>query len=98
MRVDCSFYEFKCQLTYKCEWYSSKLVIAHRFDYPSSQLCSQCGQRQKMPLGKRTYKFSNCGFSADRDYNAVVNLKTMCRSSLSSKGTVVLHYLVLVQD
>ncbi|NEQ40006.1 MAG: transposase [Okeania sp. SIO3I5] len=36
---DCGFYEFKRQLTYKCEWYGSKLVIADRF-YPSSQICS----------------------------------------------------------
>ncbi|WP_293164499.1 hypothetical protein [Okeania sp. SIO2C9] len=29
--ADCGFYEFKRQLTYKCEWYSSELVIADRF-------------------------------------------------------------------
>ncbi len=37
--ADCGFYEFKRQLTYKCECYGSKLVIADRF-YPSSQICS----------------------------------------------------------
>ncbi len=37
--ADCGFYEFKRQLTYKCEWYGSELVIADRF-YPSSQICS----------------------------------------------------------
>uniref|UniRef100_UPI0035C90688 zinc ribbon domain-containing protein n=1 Tax=Okeania sp. SIO2F4 TaxID=2607790 RepID=UPI0035C90688 len=37
--ADCGFYEFKRQLTYKCEWYGSQLVIADRF-YPSSQICS----------------------------------------------------------
>ncbi len=52
--ADCGFYEFKRQLSYKCEWYGSKLVIADRF-YPSSQLCSHCGHQQKMPLHKRTY-------------------------------------------
>ena len=29
--TDCGFYEFKRQLTYKCEWYGSELVIADRF-------------------------------------------------------------------
>lgn len=29
---------------------------------------------------------SNCGFLVDRDYNVVVNLKIMCRSSFSFKG------------
>ncbi len=72
--ADCGFYEFKRQLTYKCEWYGSKLMIADRF-YPSSQLCSQCGQKQKMPLHKRTYKCDNCGFSVDRDFNAALNLE-----------------------
>ena len=72
--ADCGFYEFKRQLTYKCEWYDSELVIADRF-YPSSQLCSHCGHQQKMPLNVRTYKCANCGFQADRDLNAAVNLE-----------------------
>ncbi|NEP89388.1 MAG: IS200/IS605 family element transposase accessory protein TnpB [Okeania sp. SIO2C2] len=72
--ADCGFYEFKRQLTYKCEWYDSKLVIADRF-YPSSQLCSHCGHQQKMPLHNRTYECTACGFTADRDFNAAVNLE-----------------------
>nr|WP_293160711.1 transposase [Okeania sp. SIO2C9] len=72
--ADCGFYEFKRQLTYKCEWYGSELVIAPRF-YPSSQICSNCGRQQKMPLNLRTYECSECGFEADRDLNAAVNLK-----------------------
>ena len=71
--ADCGFYEFKRQLSYKCEWYGSKLIIADRF-YPSSQLCSHCGHQQKMPLNVRTYECANCGFTADRDLNAAVNL------------------------
>ena len=72
--ADCGFYEFKRQLTYKCEWYGSELIIADRF-YPSSQICSQCGHQQKMPLSERTYNCANCGFQADRDFNAAVNLE-----------------------
>ncbi|MDJ0556712.1 MAG: RNA-guided endonuclease TnpB family protein, partial [Microcoleaceae cyanobacterium MO_207.B10] len=72
--ADCGFYEFKRQLTYKCEWYGSQIVIAPRF-YPSSQLCSHCGHQQKMPLSQRTYNCANCGFTADRDFNAAVNLE-----------------------
>ncbi|NET26322.1 RNA-guided endonuclease TnpB family protein [Okeania sp. SIO1I7] len=72
--ADCGFYEFKRQLTYKSEWYGSKLIIADRF-YPSSQICSNCGHQQKMPLNLRTYECSECGFEADRDFNAAVNLK-----------------------
>ncbi len=72
--ADCGFYEFKRQLSYKCEWYGNELVIADRF-YPSSQLCSHCGYKQKMPLHKRIYECGNCGFEADRDFNAAVNLE-----------------------
>ncbi|NES65370.1 MAG: IS200/IS605 family element transposase accessory protein TnpB [Okeania sp. SIO2D1] len=72
--ADCGFYEFKRQLSYKCEWYGSQLVIADRF-YPSSQICSQCGHKQKMPLSVRTYECSACGLTADRDLNAAVNLE-----------------------
>ncbi|NES64846.1 MAG: IS200/IS605 family element transposase accessory protein TnpB [Okeania sp. SIO2D1] len=72
--ADCGFYEFKRQLIYKCEWYESQLVIADRF-YPSSQICSHCGHQQKMPLHERTYNCANCGFQADRDFNAAVNLE-----------------------
>ncbi|WP_293083025.1 RNA-guided endonuclease TnpB family protein [Okeania sp. SIO3B5] len=72
--ADCGFYEFKRQLTYKCEWYGSELVIADRY-YPSSQICSNCGHQQKMPLHLRTYECSQCGFETDRDLNAAINLK-----------------------
>ncbi|NEQ72792.1 MAG: IS200/IS605 family element transposase accessory protein TnpB [Okeania sp. SIO2C9] len=72
--ADCGFYEFKRQITYKCEWYGSELVIADRF-YPSSQICSNCGHQQKMPLHLRTYECSECSFEADRDLNAAINLK-----------------------
>ncbi|GGA45167.1 hypothetical protein CYANOKiyG1_64040 [Okeania sp. KiyG1] len=66
------------QLTYKCEWYGSELIIADRF-YPSSQICSHCGHQQKMSLNVRLYECNNCGFKADRDFNAAVNLENYAR-------------------
>ncbi len=71
--ADCGFYEFRRQLEYKCQWYGSELVIVDRF-YPSSQLCSNCGQKQKMPLKERVYKCKACGLCLDRDLNAAINL------------------------
>ncbi|NEN91230.1 zinc ribbon domain-containing protein [Okeania sp. SIO2B3] len=38
-------------------------------------MCSQCGHKQKIPLSVRTYECSACGFTADRDFNAAVNLE-----------------------
>jgi len=71
--VDCGLYEFRRQLEYKCQWYGSELVIVDRF-YPSSQLCSDCGHQQKMPLSKRVYNCPSCGMNLDRDLNAAINL------------------------
>ncbi|MGB3206280.1 MAG: RNA-guided endonuclease TnpB family protein [Crinalium sp.] len=71
--ADCGFGEFRRQLEYKCQWYGCELVIVDRF-YPSSQLCSNCGQQQKMPLKERVYNCSSCGLCLDRDLNAAINL------------------------
>lgn len=72
--ADCGFYEFKRQLKYKSRWYGAKLILADRF-YPSSQLCSSCQSRQKMPLSKRMYHCGICGNVIDRDLNASINLE-----------------------
>jgi len=71
--ADCGFYEFRRQLEYKCQRYGSELVIVDRF-YPSSQLCSNCGHQQKMPLSERVYDCTQCGMNLDRDLNAAINL------------------------
>ncbi|NEP29049.1 RNA-guided endonuclease TnpB family protein, partial [Moorena sp. SIO3I6] len=83
--ADQGFYEFKRQLEYKCQWYGAKLVKVDRF-YPSSQLCSSCGHRQKMPLPIRTYNCSECGLILDRDLNAAINLKNAVGSTVSACG------------
>lgn len=67
------FYEFRRQLTYKCEWLGIELVIADRF-YPSSKTCSNCGNIKKdLKLSDRTYH-CKCGHKMDRDLNASINL------------------------
>ena len=67
------FYEFRRQLDYKCKFRGIKLVVADRF-YPSSKICSQCGEIKKdLKLKDRVYK-CNCGLTIDRDLNASINL------------------------
>ena len=61
------------QITYKAERRGVVLLVADRF-YPSSQLCSMCGDRQSMPLNERTYRCGSCGLVLDRDQNAARNL------------------------
>ncbi|MBE9167895.1 transposase [Pleurocapsales cyanobacterium LEGE 06147] len=72
--ADSSFGMIREQLQYKCDRYESTLVIADRF-FPSSQLCSNCSHRQKMPLAIRTYRCPACGMSRCRDLNAALNLE-----------------------
>ncbi len=66
------FLPYNNDMTYKA--YRTKLTIADRF-YPSSQICSECGHRQKMALNQRTYQCGNCGAVKDRDFNASLNLE-----------------------
>jgi putative transposase len=73
--LDGGFYEFRRQLTYKCDWYGSKLTIVDRF-YPSSKTCSGCQNVKKdLSLKERTYCCSRCGLEIDRDLNAAINLR-----------------------
>ncbi|MCV3213402.1 transposase [Plectonema radiosum NIES-515] len=81
--ADSGFYEFRRQLEYKAEWYGSKVIVIDRF-YPSSQLCSNCGHRQAMPLHLRTYDCPNCGICIDRDLNASINIKNYSETAASS--------------
>ncbi len=72
--ADLGLYEFRRQLTYKCELYGSKLTLVNRF-YPSSKTCSCCGHIQDMPLKERIFDCQQCHASIDRDLNAALNLK-----------------------
>lgn len=48
-------------------------VILAPVNYPSTQLCSNCGYRQDIGR-KRIYRCPKCGNIIDRDYNASLNL------------------------
>lgn len=71
--LDGGFFEFKRQLEYKCKWNSVELVVANRW-FASSQTCSCCGHKQKMPLKERVFNCEKCGLKIDRDLNAAINL------------------------
>ncbi|WLR52138.1 transposase [Bacillus tianshenii] len=67
------FYYFKTLLTRKCNQHGIELRQVNRW-YPSSKLCSCCGQKKKdLQLKDRTYT-CGCGNTMDRDLNASVNL------------------------
>ena len=69
------FYEFYRQIQYKCKWNNIELITADRY-YPSSKMCSCCGNIKKdLRLKDRVYVCTECGNVIDRDYQASVNLK-----------------------
>ena len=69
------FFEFRTKLTAKCKEYGIELRLVDRF-YPSSKLCHQCGCiKSDLKLSDRTYTCSECGYTADRDFNASLNLR-----------------------
>lgn len=65
---------FKQMLISKAESHGVEVVLADRF-YPSSQICSHCGNRRSIKLSERIYKCPVCGLEIDRDLNASINLK-----------------------
>ncbi len=62
--------EIHRQLRYK----AVRIIEAPR-TFPSSQLCSCCGARQKLKITQRTYSCPSCESTLDRDLNAALNLK-----------------------
>lgn len=68
------FYEFRTKLEAKCKELGIELRIVDRW-YPSSKLCHECGCIKKdLKLSDREY-ICKCGYRADRDYNASLNLR-----------------------
>lgn len=68
------FYEFRTKLKAKCEENGIELRVVDRW-YPSSKRCYCCGRIKKdLKLSDRVYRCI-CGYAADRDFNASLNLK-----------------------
>jgi putative transposase len=71
---DAAWAAFAALLSFKAGW-AGRTFIAVNPAY-TSQACSQCGHRQKMPLADRVYRCPCCGLERDRDHNASLNILT----------------------
>lgn len=60
-------------LAYKTGWNGATLVPAGQW-FPSTQLCSRCGVKTKLPLRERVYRCRAGCPDIDRDLNAAINL------------------------
>ncbi len=70
---DQGFYEFVKQIEYKSNLNDIEFIKANRW-FPSSKICSGCGNIKKdLKLSDRVYKCI-CGLVLDRDSNASINL------------------------
>ena len=65
---------FLREIAWQCEKRGVELVEADRW-FPSSKTCSRCGVKSELRRGARTFRCATCGYRADRDANAAMNLK-----------------------
>lgn len=73
---------FTTFLAYKLQEQGKQLVKVDRW-FPSTKMCSNCGNRKDMLLSERTYECS-CGLTISRDYNAAINIKRKAIRLLAS--------------
>lgn len=72
--ADVGLYEFRRQLTYKAAQAGCAVKIVSRW-FPSSKTCSSCGTvKETLAFSERVFVCEDCGYVADRDYNAAKTL------------------------
>ena len=73
---DVSWSSFVTKLEYKADWYGKEIIKINRW-YPSSQICSNCGNHDgKKSLEIREWTCPICHTRHDRDINASINILT----------------------
>jgi len=49
-------------------------IVVNKY-HPSTQICSKCGNKQKVALNERTYLCHSCETTIDRDINSAINIE-----------------------
>ncbi|MER1986963.1 MAG: RNA-guided endonuclease TnpB family protein [Solibacillus sp.] len=73
--ADASWSKFFAMLRYKAMWYGKEVVPVGTY-FPSSQLCSACGEKKPevKDTAIRHWTCQHCGATHHRDHNAAKNI------------------------
>lgn len=71
--ADASMGTFSTYIKYKAEKYGRTIEMVGQF-YPSSKLCSNCGEKNDKLGRKDMFHCDSCGHEMQRDHNAAMNL------------------------
>ncbi|QSZ68201.1 transposase [Methanofollis aquaemaris] len=93
---DASWGRFYSYLAYKAESAGTDFVKVDPRN--TSQMCSNCGSIVKKTLSERVHECPYCGFVADRDYNAAVNIHRVgMEQPFEPVETIPLHHISVMQ-
>jgi len=91
-RASAAWGTFKRMLTYKCKKEGTHFVAVDPAN--TTKECASCGAKTEKPLWVREHSCPSCGFEANRDANAAINILSRGLSELQigmghSEGTPV---------
>ncbi len=86
--MDAAWNDFINSLQYKAEYAGRRFTKVN--PAYTSQDCSACGHRQKMPLDIREYHCLCCGITLDRDHNAALNILRVGLHMISNQSVIAL--------
>ena len=93
---DASWGRFLAFLSYKAESAGTEFIRVDPRD--TTQMCSNCGRIVKKDLSVRVHECPYCGFVADRDYNAAVNIHRVgMEQPLEPVERIPLHHISVMQ-
>jgi putative transposase len=97
--ADVGMSEFRRQLEYKAALAGITVKYADRW-YASSKTCSMCGWvNEDLDLSQRVFVCIDCGYFADRDYNAAKNILAVSSTeSLNACGAGSSGYLAISSE
>ncbi len=79
---DAAWYKFRKWLEYFGKIYGVPVIAVEPKN--TSQNCSNCGKKVSKTLSTRTHKCPHCGYEADRDENAAINILQSALKQLST--------------